>query len=124
MRSDPAGCSRGWSSVSRKAQAVCPSVRRRTLPPSRRHAHEGRAMMFDLTGKGALVTGASGGIGGAIARALPAQGATCAVSGPRRDALDALASELPSRVHVLTCDLADKDAVEALVPACEAAMGK
>ena len=81
-------------------------------------------MMFDLTGKNALVTGASGGIGGAIARALHAQGATIAISGTRRDALDALASELAGRVHVLTSDLADKDAVEALVPACENAMGK
>ncbi|MFL5103166.1 MAG: 3-oxoacyl-[acyl-carrier-protein] reductase [Xanthobacteraceae bacterium] len=80
--------------------------------------------MFDLTGKAALVTGASGGIGGAIARALHAQGATVAISGTRRDALDALAGELASRVHVLTCDLADKDAVEALVPSCEQAMGK
>jgi 3-oxoacyl-[acyl-carrier protein] reductase len=80
--------------------------------------------MFDLTGKMALVTGASGGIGGAIARALHARGATVAISGTRRDALDALAGELASRVHVLTCDLADKDAVEALVPASEAAMGK
>ena len=80
--------------------------------------------MFDLTGKGALVTGASGGIGGAIARALHAQGATVAISGTRRESLDALAGELASRVHVLTCDLADKDAVEALVPACEAALGK
>jgi 3-oxoacyl-[acyl-carrier protein] reductase len=81
-------------------------------------------MMFDLTGKSALVTGASGGIGGAIARGLHAQGATVAISGTRRDALDALAGELAGRVHVLTCDLADKDAVEALVPACESAMGK
>jgi 3-oxoacyl-[acyl-carrier protein] reductase len=80
--------------------------------------------MFDLTGKAALVTGASGGIGGAIARALHAQGATVAISGTRRDALATLAGELASRVHVLTCDLADKDAVEALVPAGEAAMGK
>jgi len=80
--------------------------------------------MFDLTGKMALVTGASGGIGGAIARALHARGAAVAISGTRRDALDALAGELASRVHVLTCDLADKDAVEALVPASEAAMGK
>jgi len=80
--------------------------------------------MFDLTGKTALVTGASGGIGGAIARALYAQGATVAISGTRRDALDALAGELAGRVHVLSCDLADKDAVETLVPACEGAMGK
>ena len=72
--------------------------------------------MFDLTGKTALVTGATGGIGGAIARALHAQGATVALSGTRREALDALAAELGERVHVLPCDLADKDAVEALVP--------
>src|SRR5712675_1617828 len=80
--------------------------------------------MFDLTGKTALVTGASGGIGGAIARALHQQGATVALSGTRRDALDALAGELPGRVHVVPCNLADKDDVEALVPTCEAAMGK
>jgi len=80
--------------------------------------------MFDLTGKCALITGASGGIGGAIARALHAQGATVALSGTRRDALDTLAGELSGRVHVLACDLADKDAVEALVPKCEEAMGK
>jgi 3-oxoacyl-[acyl-carrier protein] reductase len=80
--------------------------------------------MFDLSGKAALVTGASGGIGGAIARALHAQGATVAVSGTRREALDALASELKERVHVLPCDLADKDAVEALVPKAEEEMQK
>jgi 3-oxoacyl-[acyl-carrier protein] reductase len=79
--------------------------------------------MFDLTGKTALVTGATGGIGGAIARALRAQGATVALSGTRREALDALALELGTRVHVLPADLADKAAVEALVPAAEAAMG-
>src|SRR5262245_41404419 len=76
--------------------------------------------MFDLTGKTALVTGASG----AIARAFHAQGATVAVSGTRRDALDALAVELKDRVHVLPCNLSDKDAVEALVPASEQAMGQ
>jgi 3-oxoacyl-[acyl-carrier protein] reductase len=80
--------------------------------------------MFDLTGKTALVTGATGGIGGAIARAFHAQGATVAVSGTRRDALDGLASELKDRVHVLPCNLSDKDAVEALVPASEQAMGQ
>ena len=80
--------------------------------------------MFDLTGKTALVTGATGGIGGAIARALHAQGATVAISGTRREALDALAGELAERVHVLPCNLADKDAVEALVPKAEEAMGK
>ena len=72
--------------------------------------------MFDLTGKTALVTGATGGIGGAIARALHAQGATVALSGTRAEALDALAGELGERAHVLPCDLADKAAVEALVP--------
>jgi 3-oxoacyl-[acyl-carrier protein] reductase len=80
--------------------------------------------MFDLSGKTALVTGATGAIGGGIARALHGQGATVAVSGTRREALDALAAELKDRVHVLPCDLADKDAVEALVPGAEAAMGK
>ena len=79
--------------------------------------------MFDLTGKTALVTGATGGIGGAIARALHAQGARVAVSGTRREVLDALAAELGG-APVLPCDLADKDAVEALVPAVEAAMGQ
>ncbi len=63
--------------------------------------------MFDLTGKTALVTGATGGIGGAIASALHAQGATVAVSGRQADKLEALASELGDRVHVLPCDLAN-----------------
>jgi 3-oxoacyl-[acyl-carrier protein] reductase len=80
--------------------------------------------MFDLSGKTALVTGATGAIGGAIARALHAQGATVAISGTRKELLDTLASELGGRVHVLPCDLSDKDAVEALVPAAEAAMQK
>ena len=80
--------------------------------------------MFDLTGKTALVTGASGGLGGAIAAALHRQGATVAVSGTRREALAALADSLRERVHVLPCDLSDKDQVEALVPQAEAAMGK
>ena len=80
--------------------------------------------MFDLTGKTALVTGASGGIGAAIARGLHAQGATVALSGTRAEALEKLASELGGRTHVLTCNLSDKDAVEKLVPAAEAAMGQ
>jgi len=80
--------------------------------------------MFDLTGKTALVTGATGGIGGAIARALHSQGATVAISGTRREALDALAADLNERAHVLPCDLADRAAVEALVPKAEEAMGK
>jgi 3-oxoacyl-[acyl-carrier protein] reductase len=79
--------------------------------------------MFQLTGKTSLVTGATGGIGGAIAKALHAQGATVAISGTRRDALDALAGELGERVHVLPCDLADSEAVEKLVPQAEEAMG-
>jgi 3-oxoacyl-[acyl-carrier protein] reductase len=80
--------------------------------------------MFDLTGKTALVTGATGGIGEAIARALHAQGAIVAISGTRRDVLDKLAAELGSRVHVLPCDLSDKEAVEKLVPSAEEAMAK
>ncbi len=80
--------------------------------------------MFDLSGKTALVTGATGAIGGAIARALHGQGATVALSGTRREALDAFAGELKDRVHVLPCDLADKDAVEALVPSAEEKMQK
>jgi 3-oxoacyl-[acyl-carrier protein] reductase len=80
--------------------------------------------MFDLTGKAALVTGASGGIGGAIARALHGQGAVVALSGTRRDVLDRLAGELAGRAHVLPCNLSDKDAVEALIPSAERAMGK
>ena len=79
--------------------------------------------MFDLTGKTALVTGASGGLGGAIARALHAQGATIALSGTRRNALEALAAELKNRTHVTPCDLSDPASTEALVPAAEAALG-
>lgn len=80
--------------------------------------------MFDLSGKCALLTGASGGIGGAIARALHGQGATVALSGTRREALDALAAELGQRVHVLPCNLADGAAVTALPGQAEAAMGQ
>src|SRR5689334_14188513 len=80
--------------------------------------------MFDLNGMTALVTGATGGLGGAMAKALHAQGATVALSGTRRDALEALASELGERAHVLPCNLADKAEVEALVPAAESAMGQ
>ena len=79
--------------------------------------------MFDLTGKCALVTGASGGLGGAIARALHGQGAIVALSGTRRDALERLAADLGERAHVAPCDLSDSAAVEALIPAAEAAMG-
>ena len=79
--------------------------------------------MFALTGKKALVTGATGGIGGAIAKALHEAGATVALSGTRQAALDALVGEYGDRAHAVPCDLSDKAAVEALVPAAEAAMG-
>lgn len=79
--------------------------------------------MFDLTGQSALVTGATGGIGGAISRALHAQGATVALSGTRREALEALASELGARVHICPANLSDTVSVEALVPSAEEAMG-
>jgi 3-oxoacyl-[acyl-carrier protein] reductase len=77
-----------------------------------------------LTGKTALVTGATGGLGGAIARALHQQGATVALSGTRREALDQLAGELKDRVHVLPANLGNKDEVERLVPAAEEKMQK
>jgi 3-oxoacyl-[acyl-carrier protein] reductase len=79
--------------------------------------------MFDLTGRKALVTGATGGIGGAIARALHARGAAVALSGTRRAALDEVAASLGERAHVVEANLADKASVEALVPAAEAALG-
>ena len=79
--------------------------------------------MFDLTGKCALVTGASGGIGGAIARALHAQGATVALSGTRVAPLEELAAELGERAHVTACNLSDAEAVEALPKQAAQAMG-
>jgi 3-oxoacyl-[acyl-carrier protein] reductase len=79
--------------------------------------------MFDLEGRTALVTGASGGIGGAIAWALHAQGGTVALSGTRVETLNALAAEFGSRGHVCPANLGDPASVEALVPAAEAAMG-
>jgi 3-oxoacyl-[acyl-carrier protein] reductase len=80
--------------------------------------------MFDLTGRTALVTGATGPIGGSIARMLHAQGATVAISGTRREVLDQLAADLRERVHVLPCNLADAAEVETLVPRAEQAMGQ
>lgn len=79
--------------------------------------------MFDLTGKAALVTGASGGIGGAIATALHRAGATVALSGTREGPLRELAAELGSRAHVLPCNLADAAQVEALPKQAAEAMG-
>jgi 3-oxoacyl-[acyl-carrier protein] reductase len=79
--------------------------------------------MFDLSGKTALVTGASGGIGGAIAKALHAQGASVVLSGTRADALEAVKGDLGSRAFAATCNLGDKESVEALVKTAEAAAG-
>ena len=79
--------------------------------------------MFDLTGKSALVTGASGGIGAEIARALHAAGAAVGVSGTRTAPLEALAEELGERAHVLPCNLSDPAAVEALPKDAAEAMG-
>jgi 3-oxoacyl-[acyl-carrier protein] reductase len=78
--------------------------------------------MFDLTGKRAIITGASGGIGGAIARALHANGATVTLSGTRRDALDALVQELKERAHVVVADLSSAEGADALVSGAESAM--
>ncbi len=79
--------------------------------------------MFDLSGKSALVTGASGGIGGAIAKALHARGATVGLSGTRVEPLEKLKAELGGRAHVLPADLGDPAAIEGLLKAAEAALG-
>ncbi|MEL6678565.1 MAG: 3-oxoacyl-[acyl-carrier-protein] reductase [Pseudomonadota bacterium] len=79
--------------------------------------------MFDLTGKTALVTGASGGIGGEIARALHAAGATVGLSGTRVEPLETLRDALGARAHVLPCNLSDMEAVAALPKAAAEAMG-
>ncbi|MBG03858.1 MAG: 3-oxoacyl-[acyl-carrier-protein] reductase [Rhodospirillaceae bacterium] len=79
--------------------------------------------MFDLTGKSALITGASGGIGGAIARALHGAGANVALSGTREEALSALASELGENAHVTPANLSDAESVEGLIGLAEEAMG-
>jgi len=80
--------------------------------------------MFELTGKRALVTGASGSIGGAIARALHAQGASVGLSGTRREALESLAADLGDNAHVLPCDLSDAADVATLIERAEEAMGE
>jgi 3-oxoacyl-[acyl-carrier protein] reductase len=79
--------------------------------------------MFSLTGRGALVTGATGGIGGAIARKLHAAGASVAISGTKMDRLEALADELKERVHIVPCDLSDRAAVQKLAGEAEAKLG-
>src|SRR6201996_8147067 len=80
-------------------------------------------MMFDLSGRTALVTGASGGIGGAIARALHTQGATVVLSGTRADALEAVRAELGERAFIAPANLSDSASVEALPKAAEEAAG-
>ena len=79
--------------------------------------------MFDLSGKRALVTGASGGIGSAIAKALAAQGAEVALSGTRTGALEDVAKDIIGKTHILPCNLSDLASVERLVPQAEEAMG-
>ena len=79
--------------------------------------------MFDLSGKTALVTGASGGIGGAIAKALAAQGALVALSGTRVEALEKLKAEMGGDHPITPCNLSDSAAVDALVGQAEAALG-
>jgi 3-oxoacyl-[acyl-carrier protein] reductase len=79
--------------------------------------------MFDLSGRTALVTGATGGIGGEIARALKAQGAKVAISGTRQDKLSALAEALGGDIATLPCDLKNREAVGALISQAEAALG-
>lgn len=78
--------------------------------------------MFDLTGKKALVTGASGGIGAAIAKALHANGATVALSGTRAAVLEEVKAGLETRAHAVTCNLSDPDDVDKLIPAAQDAM--
>ena len=80
--------------------------------------------MFDLTGKNALVTGATGGIGGAIAKALHGQGASVAISGTNAEKLEKLATELGERVFVLPCDLRDRPAVAELAETAEKTLGQ
>jgi 3-oxoacyl-[acyl-carrier protein] reductase len=80
--------------------------------------------MFELTGKAALVTGATGGIGGAIAKALHAQGARVMLAGTRTAVLDALAAELGERAFVATANLADAGAADDLIRRAEAEMGQ
>ncbi len=79
--------------------------------------------MFSLTGKTALITGASGGIGAAIAKALHDAGATIAISGTRLEVLEKVKAEVGERVFILPCNLAKPEEVEKLIPSAEAALG-
>ena len=80
--------------------------------------------MFDLTGKTALITGATGGIGGEIAKALHAQGATIAISGRNKDKLEALADDLGSNVYAIVADLSNSDGITTLIKDTDTAMGQ
>lgn len=90
--------------------------------PGRAGGDKGWAVMFDLTGRTALITGASGGIGAGIARALHEAGAVVGLSGTRVEPLEALATTLGARVHVLPCNLAEPDEVEGLIKRAAEAM--
>src|ERR1700712_3294028 len=100
-----------------------PARRRKSKRFSKASDRRKEAAMFRLDGKAALVTGASGGIGAAIARALHAQGANVALSGTRRDALEALAIQLGERAHVCPADLRDASEPAALIATAENATG-
>ena len=80
--------------------------------------------MFDLTGKGTLVTGATGGIGASIARVLHGQGANVVISGTREERLTELANELGDRIHVIPCNLSDREEVQTLAVKAEEALGE
>src|SRR6202021_181509 len=115
------------SEAGRRGRRASASARPPASPPfALRRSPEnprGGTPVFDLTGRIALVTGASGGLGQAIARALHAQGASVALTGTRREALETLAAALETRTHAAPCDLSDTVAVEALIPAVESALG-
>jgi len=113
----PSARPRTWQHCGPEAGGAAPG------PPEHLDKEEEGEFMFDLTGKSVLVTGASGGIGGAIATALHQAGATVALSGTREAPLRELADALGGRVHVLTCNLADAAAVEALPKQAAEAMG-
>ena len=134
-RIDPnmrAGCIGTPAEISRPESANGNALRS-VLPPSMRQDKKlsietirGRSdhEMFDLTGQTALVTGASGGIGGAIVRALHRQGAEVTLAGTRRAALAALAAELGERAHIAVADLADIGCRAEAGQAAEIAMGR
>ncbi|MBI4048589.1 MAG: SDR family NAD(P)-dependent oxidoreductase, partial [Devosia nanyangense] len=107
--------------MSRRARSIRLPI---STPSSPRSTPNQRTTtMFDLTGKRALVTGASGGIGREIAKALAAAGATVALSGTRTEALEAVAGEIGANSPILPCNLSDLASVDQLVPQAEAALG-